>query len=268
MHSRLPRQHARYICRCSFGRRWRTRNCTTTPLSSSNLAQLQVNKSAQAVSFSDLYGLWIILAAGLALGGSTMLAQRCLRQRRKQRGMSRHTGLAPGGDSPLPVEHQPLRFVHSVLSFGRRGRLSGSQRGQKQRGNGAAGSAPGTAASRPAAAKGAEAAVEPPSPGGKGWDLGSSLSSGLPSEQPLQAPPAATSGSPAGIPHAEPPRRVSASRATPARPASQTGDSSNSGQQHEERVSALQAADTIYGAIHWKSKLRASGASPAWRLAG
>ncbi|KAL4433390.1 hypothetical protein ABPG77_010243 [Micractinium sp. CCAP 211/92] len=232
------------------------------------LAISQVNKNAQAVSFSDLYGLWIILAAGLALGGSIMLAQRCLRRRRKHRGMGRHTGLAPGGDSPLPVEYQPLRFMHSVLSFGRRGRLSGSQRAQKQRGSGAAGSAPGAAAARPAAAKGAEAAVEPPSPGGKGWDLESNLSSELPAKSPRLAPPAATCGSPAGTPQAEPPRRVSASRATPASPASQAGDSSNSGQQHEERVSALQAADTIYGAIHWKSKLRASGASPAWRLGG
>ena len=46
----------------------------------------QVDAESSAVSFFDLSGLWVILAAGLALGIIVMVAQRTLRRRSKQRG--------------------------------------------------------------------------------------------------------------------------------------------------------------------------------------
>ncbi|KAL4451646.1 hypothetical protein ABPG75_007308 [Micractinium tetrahymenae] len=220
------------------------------------LAISQVNKNAQAVSFTDLYGLWIILGAGLALGFCTMLAQRSLRRYRKHAGMGRHTGLAPGAGSPLPNEHQPLRFMRSVLSFGRRGRSSGSRRAQKQQQHN--GSAGGCSVAAARSAKDAAVPVEAHPPCDKAWNLESNLSSALPSEAAPPASPVATPRSPAGSSQTAPPPRVSAP------PASQ-GQPSGSGEQHEQRVSALQAVDTIYGAIKWKSKLKSSGASPSWR---
>lgn len=254
LHLRTPAQTGRPRLQSVLQLSQRARNLAArtcpAPLS-------QVNKNAQAVSFSDLYGLWIILGAGLALGTCTMLTQRGLRRWRKRRGMPRRSGLAPAGAGPLPVEHQPLRFMRSVLSLGRRARPLHVGNGQKQCGNGSMICRPVARSTQEAAA-----AVDARTSSGKAWDLESNQSSGMAPELPASAASAVAPGSPAGSLQVSTGLQVAA---VPGAPASQTGGSGARHQQHEQRMSALQAAETIYGAVKWKSQLKTSGGSPSWR---
>ncbi|KAL4433389.1 hypothetical protein ABPG77_010242 [Micractinium sp. CCAP 211/92] len=207
----------------------------------------QVSKSAQAVSFSDLYGLWIIPAAGLALGGSTMLAQRCLRRRRKQGGLSRQSSagdlpLATGG--PLPNERQPLRLLASTISLKRlrSGRLrGGSLKGRQQPGQQPGGGA--TVAAVKDASVGATSAC---------CDTFCDLDSEPSFSKSGEAPPAPSAA--AGTPHGPATRqqaRQAASRLS-------DGTADEEGQMRQQ--SSLQDAASIYTGIPWKSPRSSSHA--------
>lgn len=209
----------------------------------------QVNKNAQAVSFADLYGLWIILAAGLALGGSIMLVQRCLRRRRKQGGLSMHSSgagdLPLNASGPLPNERQPLRLLASAISLKRlrSGRLrGGGPKGRQQQRQQSGGGA--TVAAVKDASVGATSAC-----GDTFCDLDSEPSFSKSGE----APPAfsAAASTPQG-PATRQQARQAASRINDDTAAAEEG--------HMRRQSSLQDAASIYSGIPWKSPRSSSQA--------
>lgn len=171
-----------------------------------------------------------------------MLAQRFLRRRRKQPGLSRHSSSAAdlplSAGRPLPNERQPLRLLATAISFGRlrSGRLKGGGRkGRQQRcGDGGGGAT--------AAVSVKDASVEAASAFG---DTSCDLESEPSFSQQGEAPPAPRAA--ASTPHGPAGRQQVRQAASPG------GGSSAGGERPIRRLSSLQEAASIYSDIHWKS---------------
>lgn len=199
------------------------------------------------MSFSDLYGLWIILGAGLALGTGTMLTQRCLRRRSKQQGPGSDGDLPLSAAGPLPVEHQPLRLLVSAMSFGRlrSGRLRGGGRnGRLQRQQRQGGGVAAAAAIKDASIEGASAY------GDTSCDLESDPSFSLQGKVALA--PGTAAGAACGA----------AGRQHAGQAPSPAGAGGADGERPMRRLSSLQEAASIYSDIHWKSPRSSNHAGP------
>lgn len=219
-----------------------------------------VNNNASAVRFQDLYGLWIILGAGIVMGALIMFTQRTMRRYEKHHGRRPRRTNAEGG--PLPGDQAPKHLVSAVVAWGKRsGRRISLQRGESgRRGSGKGGSgkqpvgqqrgrhngggtdAGGWTAVGPA---GTTEAIGQ-------WDLESGPSS---SPVSLAAAPlsslAAAVTTPAASPAAQMQQQLQQAAPPPPPPPAA-----------ERSVSALLVADSIFAAQKWKSQMKTSG--PSW----
>lgn len=252
----------------------------------------QVTKDATAISFTDLSGLWMLLAAGLGLGCLLMLGQRSLRRWQKHHGKSSGQPQGRfGAGEPLPEGRRPSRLISAVR--GHLPRLSSKRRISATASNSVSGSSRGRPIiSRPVAAGSCvpvQTTVLDSSATTTGrlfpytlvhgqaraWDVESqaslpdkSLGSADANAQPPsnQAQPRRPQQPSPSSPQLQPmpspfDQKAPASHAQPVTPVSAPLSPAEEVEEQlgSGRSSALQAVDSIYAAHSWKSMPRSQG---------
>jgi hypothetical protein len=217
----------------------------------------QLNQGANSVAFQDLYGLWIILASAIGLGTLLMIAQRTMRRYQKHNNL-RKVGGSPGGGgtldgSPLPEGRRPLRLLSALRALPRSSGIKWTASGRSSCKGGKAGS--GSANGAAEAAAPASTLRTPRTPGGAAVaDLESQATA---EPDSLGSPSPSTASSPAQPAAVRQWRSASAQVQAQA----QAVHSSETSPQLRssgsvQRTTALQAVDSIYSAVKWKSALR------------
>ncbi|PSC76640.1 glutamate receptor [Micractinium conductrix] len=202
-----------------------------------------VNRGAEPVEFADLYGLWIILAAGLGTGALVMFAQRFMRRHRKHRAMALGTALSLPASLP-DYDRPPPNLMTGVMAMEHRKQARRKAYGRSISGRSARGK--GGRSSDGGAGKNGAA-----TPLAGTWDLESGNGSGSPKHCGATEDAAPQV---AGTPGSE----TSAGAASAGGPQSQSQQSPppTARSDYEMRPTALQAADSVFASGTWLSEMK------------